>query len=224
MPEHALIVESPPAAAIPENDTPASRCDPPPHSGDASPPDSALLYAGAAALRRILLRTDGTLTDLVEAVADEPVHVVRLEHRTGTAATAVAALELGVGEPLIDRRIVLRGRHSRVTYLYAEVRIAAARMPAPLRRALETSDVPLGHLVGRHRLELYREPPTCRWSRAAHLGTILQADPRERVATRCYRMILGGRPMASIREYLAPALWSPRPQAAGRERALAFWI
>ncbi len=162
---------------------------------------------GLSPVQRLLLRTDGTLTDLIAVLVGEPLRLVKIDHHARTATHPVGALDLGAGEPLVERRIALQGAHSRTVWLYAETSIAAARVPAPLRRALEATDVPLGYLCRDHRLELFKEPPTWRLGAAGHAAGPLDVVPETVVATRRYRMFVGGRPMAELRECFAPVLW-----------------
>ncbi len=169
---------------------------------------------GLTAVQQLLLRTDGTLTDLIAVLVGEPLRLVKIDHGARTATHPVGTLDLGAGEPLVERRIALQGARSRTVWLYAETSIAAARMPAALRRALETSDVPLGHLCRDHRLELFKESPTWRFGTAGPAAGHFGVSPAAVVATRRYRMIVGGRPIAELRECFAPVLWRRSVPAA----------
>lgn len=150
-------------------------------------------------LHHLVLRTDGTLSDLIAALVGEPLGMTRIAHRSVTVSTAVAVLGIDAGEPLIERQVSLHGRDSGSIYLRADVLIAGNRVPPPLRQALERTDTPFGHLCRQHRLEMFREAPTIGHARSSTTARLL---------ARRYRMIVGGRPMAIIREVFTPALWA----------------
>ena len=169
-------------------------------------------------LQRLVLRTDGTLSELIAALVGEPLGMTRIDHRTVTASTAVAVLELDAGEALIERRVSLHGLDSGGIYLHAEVLIASNRVPPALRHALETTDVPLGHLCRRHRLEMFREPATIGHAPSGRFPPTpgSGAGTGAALLARRYRMVVGGRPMAVIREVFTPALWARASAWPGR--------
>jgi chorismate-pyruvate lyase len=169
--------------------------------------ESVLEIDKLAPLQRLLLHYDGTLTDLIEALSGEPIRLRKLEHRVAAAQHSVAALELESGEPLIDRTIQLQGERSGAVYVYAQTHIAAARLPAPLRRALAASDTPLGRLCKQHRLEVFKEPIGLYRRHAHDLAACLQAAAESTILLRGYRVFSAGRPLMLLHEHFAPALW-----------------
>lgn len=179
-----------------------------PAPGPHAPPSETLDL-----LQRLLLRCDGTLTDLIETLTGEPIGLVKIEHRVEAAPTDLAALDLHAAEPQIERRIQLQGLRSRIAYVYAETSIAAARLPAPLRRALATSATPIGRLCKQHRLEVFKEPIEVHTRRAGELAPHLGTDADTTIVFRRYRSFSRGQPLMLIREYIAPALWQLRLSA-----------
>ena len=69
------------------------------------------------------------------------------------AATAGGVAGVGV----LERRIVLWGRRTGRHYVYAESMVAIDRLQPGLRQDLLESDVPLGRLWVKHRLETYKQ-------------------------------------------------------------------
>ena len=163
---------------------------------------------GCAPLQRLLLGHDGTLTELIGALMQEPLGLVKLEHRVATADAPIPVLELEAGDPLIQRRVLLRGSRSGTVYVHADAHLAAARLPAALRDALEQTDIPLGRLMRQHRLEVFQEPLGWQCREAAALATRFpDCRDDDRVIFRRYRAFSGGRPALLIDESFSPLLW-----------------
>src|SRR5204863_1828237 len=74
--------------------------------------------------QRILLVTDGTLTDTVEAAFLEPIGLRKIASDVVPAEAPVDGLDLIAGEPLLDRKIVLFGEATARPYIYAESLLA----------------------------------------------------------------------------------------------------
>ena len=113
-------------------------------------------------LQRILVTTDGTVTETLAAVFLEPIELVKLAVTIVPNPEAFPALELEGGSNLMQRQIVLRGSRSGTPYVYAEVVIAADRLPQRLREDLLEGRIPLGQLWIAHRLETFKERPRIR--------------------------------------------------------------
>jgi chorismate-pyruvate lyase len=75
-------------------------------------------------VQRILVTTDGTLTETLAAMFLEPIELVKLEVTITQTPHPVPPLELAGGANVMQRRIVLRGSRSGTPYVYAEVVIA----------------------------------------------------------------------------------------------------
>src|SRR5688572_17449884 len=86
-----------------------------------------------SALQRILLTTDGTVTDILEAFSGESVRVVKLFQEAKRIDHAVPALQLPWGENVLRRKILLQGRMSLVNLIYAESIIALDRLTERVR-------------------------------------------------------------------------------------------
>lgn len=95
-------------------------------------------------LQRVLLVTDGTLTEILEAYFAERIVLVKVAQQVIPATASHALLNPIVGETLIERKILLQGTRSRSNYVYAESLVAVDRLAPSFRDALLTSDTPLG--------------------------------------------------------------------------------
>jgi chorismate-pyruvate lyase len=104
--------------------------------------------------QKILLATDGTVTELIALYAGEPIRVKKLEQ---TIREEVASAELAcTGRTrLLTRRILLAGATKK--YLYAESEFVLERLPEPIRTQMLETDRPIGLLWKEQRLETFRE-------------------------------------------------------------------
>ena len=108
-------------------------------------------------LQRVLLMSDGTVTDIVEAAFEEPVRLVKLRMETVPAAEPVAAPGIAAGAPLMRRQIMLQGASTGTTYVHAETLIALDALPPGFREELMETDAPIGRLWAQYQLETRKE-------------------------------------------------------------------
>src|SRR5208337_3237780 len=97
-------------------------------------------------LQRVLLVTDGTLTEILEANFFERIRLVKISQKVIPATSAHALLDPSPGEVLIERKILLQGEASRRNYAYAESLIAVDRLGQSFGIELVDSNTPLGRL------------------------------------------------------------------------------
>jgi chorismate-pyruvate lyase len=159
-------------------------------------------------LQRILLVTDGTLTDALEAAFLEPIGLRKIALNILAAPAPVDELDLLAGAPLLERKILLYGETSGRPYVYAESLLALDRLPPRFREELMHSDTPMGRLWSEHKMETWKELLTVARhpmnKLAPYLGTTAGAD----CLVRRYRLISGGRPLMIIEEHF-PAKYGP---------------
>ena len=155
-------------------------------------------------LERLLLASDGTLTDMLEALYLETISLVTLDQRMYPAPRRLESLELDAGEPVLERRVLLRGSRSGRSYVYADSLVAVERLAPPIQQALLTSDMPLGQLWKQCRTELFKQVLQRRREPAAELFAYFHVQPESALLVRTYRAYAGGSPVALIREHLAP--------------------
>jgi chorismate-pyruvate lyase len=154
-----------------------------------------------APIQRILLITDGTLTEILEAHYFEPIRLVKLSQQTVTAAAAPALLEPQLGENFMERKIILRGANSGKNYVYAESIIAFERLDKKLSDDLLHSDTPLGRLWLEHRLETFKEMLDIRKEPANDHAVHFRCSRDALLLMRNYRVSAGGNPAMIITEY-----------------------
>lgn len=153
-------------------------------------------------LQKVLLITDGTVTQLLEVCTGEKLRVKKLQRNLPDRAPE--ALDLRGDEQALSRAILLHG--SRRAYLFAHSWLVPNRMPEPVSEALLTTSQPLGHIWHAHRLEEFREIIDFRREEDAEVGGLLACGPR--LLSRTYLVFTGGRPVAHITEKISASLFT----------------
>ena len=150
--------------------------------------------------QRILLTTDGMVTEMLEANYWERMVVERLFQEDYALEKEVDDLECKPGEFVLDRRILLRGRMSHRARIYAESVIARDRLPDYIRDGLVNSPKPIGLLILENRLETFREILGCVREPAGDIAHHFDIDPTDHLISRRYRVIAHGQPIMLITE------------------------
>jgi chorismate-pyruvate lyase len=113
--------------------------------------------AAGARLEELLRRHRGSVTDLLEQLAGEPVDA-DIRAQSHEEAQAGNPLGLAPGTDLMGRAVLLRGRVSSREFVYAEASIATGRLPAPVVHRLEHTRDPIGRVLDGSGLPISRVP------------------------------------------------------------------
>ncbi len=147
---------------------------------------------GLNAIHRILLTTDGTVTDMLEAYFQEPMQVVPIAQAPLQNPTPVPELDLAAGLPILRREILLRGTMSGRTVLHADSIIVPDRLSPRPRAGLLEKQQPIGELLLAERLETYREIVYCARREAGLLARHFHLYETTPFLTRNYVIFVGG--------------------------------
>lgn len=150
--------------------------------------------------QRILLGTDGTVTHILEAYAEESIEAVKLAQELDTSEDGDAALELPEGATVLRRQVVLRGRHSGRNLLYAEAVVVPERVHLDLLNALFTTDKPIGTLLAENRTETFREILVVDREPAGPCAAHFGIDAATELIFRTYRIVARRQPIMMITE------------------------
>ncbi len=112
-------------------------------------------------LQRIILTSNGTVTRLLEDILGERLTVIKLYETMQYHQDAIPYLELPAQQQVIQRKICLQGVNSRMNWLYAESVIVTERLESSFRDDLLESQIPIGNLWSKYRVETFKEilPP-----------------------------------------------------------------
>lgn len=150
--------------------------------------------------QRILLGTDGTVTHILEAYADEPIEAVKLAQGLDLPTPEDTALEVPEDATLLRRKVVLRGRQSGRNLLYAEAVVVASRVPIDMLDALLKTDQPIGRLLSERCMETFRQVLVIDREPAGSCAPHFGIEPAAELIFRTYRILARGKPMMLITE------------------------
>ena len=152
-------------------------------------------------LQKALLTTDGTVTQLLEIYTGENISVQKLEH--SLVKGAPSSLEVSATEPVLSRRILLRGATR--PYMYAHSWLVPSRMPKGMQETILQTDTPIGQLWKAARLETFREIIDFRREHDPFIAALFGVDAP--LLSRTYLIHTGGMPMGLINERFPATLF-----------------
>ena len=147
--------------------------------------------------QRILLATDGTVTDLIALYTGESIRVKKLEQsiRLDSAPTA---LQCSAPTRLLHRRILLAGATK--NYLYADSIFVFERFSDSIQQQLLNTDKPIGLMWKEERLETYREIVDQGVETSAQVAEHFGLPAAAEFVSRTYLIHHKGKPLGSITE------------------------
>ena len=151
-------------------------------------------------VQHVLLVTDGTVTNVLEAYAGEAITVVKLRQTIEPAGRSVSDLEVHQSDSVMRREVLLRGTESGRTFVHALSQIVPERLDPAIRRGLLESSKPIGRLIEEKHLETFREILSVQREQAGARGIHFGLGHTAPVTSRTYRIIAGGRPIMLITE------------------------
>ncbi|MFM9435227.1 chorismate-pyruvate lyase [Janthinobacterium sp. CG_23.3] len=147
--------------------------------------------------QKILLSTDGSVTELLVLYAGRPIRARKIEQALRRGA-APAELACDPDTPLLHRKVMLVDE--RASYVYAESAFVFERLSPSIQRRLLETEAPIGLLWREEKCEMYREIIDTRLQQcpdaAAHFGL----PPGAPLLSRTYLLHQQSRPMGIITE------------------------
>jgi chorismate-pyruvate lyase len=150
--------------------------------------------------QRILLTTDGTLTEILEAYLFEPIQVVKLTEKITERKQEILPLDLKIESELIKRKVLLRGKISRRNLVYAESILVSERLKPEFRDELLKSQTPIGRLWLEHKIETFKEIVDSGKEPANELSNYFQIEKGDKVLFRTYCVFSNRLPIMIITE------------------------
>jgi chorismate-pyruvate lyase len=147
--------------------------------------------------QKILLATDGTVTDLVALYTGESIRVKKLDQ---AIRVETAPHELQCAEPtrLLSRKILLCGVEQ--NYLYADSIFVFERFSQSIQDQLLNTDRPIGLLWKEDRLETYREVINQKIEISPEIAKHFDLDPQAPLVSRTYLIYHNGKSVGAITE------------------------
>jgi chorismate-pyruvate lyase len=153
--------------------------------------------------QRILLTTDGMVTEILEAYLWERMKVIKLFQDYFTLDHEIPSLEVGKGSKVMQRKVLLRGGLSQKNHLYAESIIIPDRLDEKIRDSLINTNKPIGLLILENRLETFREILDCGKEEAQDLAGYFNINRNDFLILRTYRVFSNHVPIMLITEKFA---------------------
>jgi chorismate-pyruvate lyase len=153
-----------------------------------------------SALQRILLTTDGTLTDILEACFLEEMQVVKLSEELVSLTQDIPSMQLNKGTEVISKKILLRGRISRKNFIYAESIIVPERLDEKFRDELLQTKTPLSKFWLEQRTETFKEILDSGKEPANGLSIYFNLESEENMLFRTYNVFSNRQSIMMITE------------------------
>ncbi len=153
-------------------------------------------------VQKMLLGTDGSVTNLLEVITGSPVEIETLVQRVEPADEAVAReLQINPGEDINFRIVLLKKADSREALVYAVSHTPLKRLDASFKDDLTKADIPIGAILKKHRIESRRDITSTAFSSAGEEHCrAFGVFAREIMLTRSYQIIRHGQPLIAINE------------------------
>ena len=161
---------------------------------------SPLNLSELSTLQRMILITDGTLTDILEVCLLEKISIVKLSEKLINLDQDIPVLNLKSGDKIIKREIFLQGRVSKKNLIYAESIIVPERIDKRFKEQLLNSEKPIGKLWLEYRVETFKEIVDLSQEAAGDLAKNFQISPEEKLFSRSYRVFSQNQPIMMITE------------------------
>ena len=150
--------------------------------------------------QRILLTTDGTLTDILEAYLFEQIRIVKLSEKLVLLDQDILPIELKKGTEVIARKILLQGKISRKNFVYAESILVPERLDEQFKQALLETKTPIGKIWFEQRVETFKEILETSKESSEGLSTYFGIEPSDNLLSRTYQVVTNRKPVMMITE------------------------
>jgi chorismate-pyruvate lyase len=151
-------------------------------------------------LQRIILTTDGTLTEILEAYLFEKIWIVKLSEEVVSTTQDIPPLVVKRGTEVIERKVLLQGKISRKNFIYAESILVTERLDEKFKNELLHSKTSLGRLWLEHKLETFKEIIDTAEETADKLLAYFPLQPEDKIFSRTYRVFSQRQPIMTITE------------------------
>ncbi len=158
-------------------------------------------YFGLPLCARLLLVTDGTVTELLEALAGESLKLGLKKQFVDRTENHPAIALPDRHSACLYRQITLRGEITGQDLLYAESVILHQELRPDARDMLEQQNIPLGVILNRQLADNHREIVDCGYRCSGMAADHLGLDQDHEFLYRMYRVLVKTSPIAIITEW-----------------------
>ncbi|PID34470.1 MAG: 4-hydroxybenzoate synthetase [Thiotrichales bacterium] len=174
-------------------------------------PDQHFLN-GLSRFQRILMVTDGTVTELLEQYAEETIKVCKLSEKIDIEFDEllpnhrhhITKSDL----PVLTRTILLQGQTTKKNWLYAQSSIFLDNLQAGFRSDLLASREPIGRLWEKYRCETFKRILDFEKRPAGESGEYFNLPADSTLLSRTYSVYSGGKLIMIITEMFPDELFT----------------
>lgn len=141
--------------------------------------------------QRVLLTTNGTITHILEAYANEEIRLVKLYEKPLPADSEMVPERFAGCKNLVERKILLQGSRTGKNYVYAESILALDNLEDHIRHQLITTQTPIGKVWVDQKVELFKENIRMGWECTGHLSNYFDVDSDRCLLSRTYYVYSG---------------------------------
>lgn len=150
--------------------------------------------------QRILLTTDGTVTDMLEAYLFEQIQLIKLSEHLMEIENEIPLMPVKKNDRIIKREILLRGKISRRNFIYANSVIFVENLNERFKNELLNTKTPIGKLWFEQKVENFKEIIDSGKEPAQALASYFSIKPEENLLYRTYTVYSQGKPTMMITE------------------------
>lgn len=159
------------------------------------------LNAKLSKAQQLLLRTDGSVTTLLEVLTGKPVVVTTLLQQVVKADTDQAVdLDIAEGDNINYRVVVLKNEDDDRPLIYAESYTPIGRLQKDFRHDLMKADIPIGRILAQRKIESRREIRSVEETLNEELSDLFGVPHNIPMLSRTYDIISHGMVLIRITE------------------------
>jgi chorismate--pyruvate lyase len=167
---------------------------------------SPLRNREATLLQNALLKTDGTVTDLLELFTDEEIVVEKIAPGLYTAECQRSACGDDPGS--VVRDVILRGKVTGARYIFAHSHLFPSALPPAVQTRLSTTSDPIGKVLREYRTESFRQIQQSASDPMPTIARLLDQARTDQMRWRRYSVISGGAAIMEITEVFSEQLFA----------------
>ena len=145
------------------------------------------------AFQKILVRTNGSITRLLETCFSEQIQLVKLSEYVGQIETELPHLHLKEKGRVLSREVLLQGKISYRNFIYASSRILIDNLKPQFADELLNSKTPIGKIWLEQRVETFKEINDSGREPANGLSDYFRIEPKENLFYRTYSVFSQGK-------------------------------
>jgi len=155
-----------------------------------SPAFDPAILDGLSRFQRILLITDGTVTELLEHYLEEDIEIHKILECTESDASMILPrhrrFAQGYADAILRREVLLWGRRTTKNWLYAQSTILLEHLDDAFREDLLRTQTPIGKLWKKHRSETHKAIVEIERHEAGDAARHFDISPADPLITRTY--------------------------------------